>query len=264
MEYTIFKHRSQLLPFICKSIRFVISKDTGTFKSIEVTYATAFLHPPDITFHICLTFRQLLNTVDVSGDIERSIPLPVLRADNITGNSYFKASVTHFTDIGFHICKTGFFRQLVVCQQTVCIFIVIIGSDCQTAIPEIQVQTKVELFSFLPFQIVFTDTSRNNATHSVINRIRRIRVDIVVVADCFVTRDTETCTDLTIFEKLFRKFHEFLIREAPSHRYGREITPFVLFGKTRRTVTTHNGIEQISSFIIISHTGKNGSHRVIA
>ena len=217
MEYTIFKHRSQLLPFICKSIRFVISKDTGTFKSIEVTYATAFLHPPDITFHICLTFRQFLNAVDISGDIERSIPLPVLCADNITGNGNFKTAVAHLTDVCLHICKTGFFRQLVVCQQTVCIFIVVISSDCQTAIPEIQVQTKVELFGFLPFQIVFTDTSRNNATHSVIDRIRRIRINIIIVSDRLITGDTITYTNLTIFQEFLRELHEFLIRETPSH-----------------------------------------------
>ena len=217
MEYTIFKHRSQLFPFICKSIRFVISKDTGTFKSIEVTYTAAFLHPPDITFHICLTFRQFLNAVDISGDIERSIPLPVLCADNITGNGNFKTAVAHLTDVCLHICKTGFFRQLVVCQQTVCIFIVVISSDCQTAIPEIQVQTKVELFGFLPFQIVFTDTSRNNATHSVIDRIRRIRINIIIVSDCFVTCDTVTYTNLTIFQEFLRELHEFFIRETPSH-----------------------------------------------
>ena len=217
MEYTIFKHRSQLLPFICKSIRFVISKDTGTFKSIEVTYATAFLHPPDITFHICLTFRQFLNAVDISGDIERSIPLPVLCADNITGNGNFKTAVAHLTDVCLHICKTGFFRQLVVCQQTVCKFIVVISSDCQTAIPEIQVQTKVELFGFLPFQIVFTDTSRNNATHSVIDRIRRIRINIIIVSDRLITGDTITYTNLTIFQEFLRELHEFFIRETPSH-----------------------------------------------
>ena len=263
MEYAIFKYRSQLFPFISESIRFIVCKDTCTFESIEVTHTTTFLHPPDITFHIRLTFRQFFNTVDVSGDIERSIPLPIFRTNNITGNGYFKTAVTHFTDIGLHICKTGLFRQLVVCQQTICIFIIVIGSDCQTAIPEIQVQTKVELFSFLPFQIVLADAGRNNSSHSIVDRIRRIRVDIVIVSNRFVTCNTETCSDLAIFEKLLREFHKLLVRETPSHRYGREITPFVFFGKTRRTITPHNGIEQVSSFIIISHASKNGSHRVI-
>ena len=43
LEYTILKHRSQLFPFISESIRFVVCKDTGAFKSVEVTHTATFL-----------------------------------------------------------------------------------------------------------------------------------------------------------------------------------------------------------------------------
>ena len=64
--------------------------------------------------------------------------------------------------------------------------------------------------------------------------------------------------ELSLIEKLTGPSHEFLLRESPSHRGGREESPAIFFTETRGSIRPEVAVEQIFTTITVTQAAEAG------